>query len=204
MELQHPFHAITTSVDGDVLRVLAGADSAFAISTLVHLMRGRSVQGVRNSLERLAEQGIVLIDETTRTRTYRLNRAHLLADAIMNIADVRTRFLAKLRERLAAASRLFEYAALYGSAARGDMRPDSDIDILLVRSPTADLTQVDAFAADLERDVASWTGNLASLLVVAAADVGPHEPVFASIRDEGIAIGAAPDWLSTKLQGARR
>jgi len=203
MQLDRPFFAIAASADGDVLRVLAQADSAFAISTLRGLMPPRSIQGVRNSLERLAEQGIVLVDETARTRTYRLNRSHLLAEAIMTIADSRARFFDALRTRLVAQDSLV-YAAVYGSAARGDMRPDSDIDLLLVCEDDADRAALDDFVAGLEKDIRAWTGNAASPLVVAAAAVHDGEPVFASVRDEGVVVGGEPDWLSVRLRADGR
>lgn len=64
------------------------------------------------------------------------------------------------------------YAALFGSAARGDVRTDSDIDIVFVREGAATEgwhDQVDSLA----RDITAWTGN----------DTHPLEFTVDAIRD---------------------
>ena len=69
MELQNPMHTIASTVDADVLTILARADSQFTISTLERWMESRSYEGIRKSLGRLTNQGIV-------TR-HNLDRVHI-------------------------------------------------------------------------------------------------------------------------------
>jgi len=55
---------------------------------------------------------------------------------MMNSQDV----LAKLRENESALrARGIKHAALFGSCARGDNRPDSDIDIMIEVDPAAEM-----------------------------------------------------------------
>jgi UTP:GlnB (protein PII) uridylyltransferase len=89
---------------------------------------------------------------------YRLNRAHLATEPIMALAGLRTTFLARLKRLLALWSQPPAYAAVFGSSGRGTMRPDSDIDLLLVRSDGPDEAW-DAQVDDLVSTVTAWTGN---------------------------------------------
>ncbi len=66
----------------------------------------------------------------------------------------REQVIARLRENEAALrARGVAHAALFGSRARGDERPDSDTDIMVEFEPTARVTVFDY--AGLKRDVAA-------------------------------------------------
>lgn len=74
------------------------------------------------------------------------------------------------------------------------MRPDSDIDLLLVREDTIDaddLTWRDQLDA-LARDVTTWTGNDTRVLEFSVGEVraglAAGEEVLLAARDEGIAL----------------
>lgn len=82
MQLHKPFAAVTPTLDGDVLMVLAGADVAFTISQINRMLPDVSGEGIRKVLNRLTAQGIVLHAEVGRTGTYRLNREHIAAEPI--------------------------------------------------------------------------------------------------------------------------
>ena len=54
-----PFEALTPTLDGSVLQVLAGADTQFAVSRATALVGDTSIAGVRKSLSRLVGRGLV-------------------------------------------------------------------------------------------------------------------------------------------------
>lgn len=157
MRLQRPFEAITPTVDGAVLQVLAGADSTFTVSQVTTLVGDASPAGVRNVLNRLSEQGLVQRETDGVAYRYRLNRDHLLAGPVVAIAGARD----ELRWRTAALVEAWDEPAslvvLFGSAARGDMRVGSDLDVLVVGDGLDDhwWQQVDELATAMT----AWTGN---------------------------------------------
>jgi predicted nucleotidyltransferase len=138
---------------------------------------------------------------------YRLNRSHLGADAILAIATIRARLLAELRRRIGQWDPPPEFAALFGSAADGTMRADSDIDLFIVRPRAIDpdlppwRDQVDAMA----RDVTSWTGNDTRVLEYGTEEVSAgraiDDPVLNDIRRGGLVLHGPPSFL--RRRGAK-
>lgn len=192
MQLDRPLAAITPTVDGDVLLVLARADAEFTPATVQRLCGRHSVDGIRRSLNRLAEQGVVTARAAGRAMLYSLNRAHLLASAIIEM----TKADHELAQRIAAHVDEWEIEpvliAVFGSAAGGEMRTDSDIDLLVVRPDRADpdsgmwRSQV----VDLERAVTAWTGNDARALEFSLTEARqrPDERVLKDAIASGVPI----------------
>jgi predicted nucleotidyltransferase len=98
--------------------------------------RGSEV-GVRKSLGRLVEQGIVRATEMGRNRVHELNRDHVAAPIAEALAGLRLVLWKRFRSALGAWDPKPVYGCVFGSAARGDGDADSDIDLLLVRAPVA-------------------------------------------------------------------
>lgn len=206
MDLARPLSIITPTVDADVLAVLAGADVAFT-GRQVHQIAGRhSERGVRDALHRLHRQGIVTRERVGPSHRYRLNRSHLAAPHIEALARLRAELLSRIRQQFEAWPSAADFAALFGSAARGDMSPTSDIDILVVRpdSVGADDARWQDQLTQLGHHVSSWTGNDARLLEFSSAEVlrgvDAGEPVLTEIRQEGLVLYGPDDFL----RGARR
>ena len=103
----------------------------------VHQVAGRhSEKGVRNCLHRLVGQGILLnARPASKADLYSLNRRHLLCCAVHRGAG-RTAPRssgARIRAELAGWNRPPSSWRCSARAATGRMRPDSDIDLLVVR-----------------------------------------------------------------------
>jgi predicted nucleotidyltransferase len=201
MQLQHPFRVITPTLDGDVLAVLARADAEFT-PPQVHTVLGRySEDGVRKVLGRLAEQGIVEQRRAGQAVLYTLNRGHLAAPALIALASLFDTLVERLRAQIEAWPVACSYAALFGSAVRREMRPDSDLDLFVVRADDVDVDdeqwreQLDT----LTRDVTRWTGNDARILEYSASEVRrglrAREGVLADIRAEGLALAGPSGYL---------
>src|SRR6187431_2080949 len=130
---------------------------------------------------------------------YRLNRDHLAAEPIVALTGLRGTFLTRLEQLLGSWAPPPTYAAVFGSAGRGTMRPDSDIDLLLVRSDGPDGPD-EAWGAqvdDLVRTVTAWTGNDLRPLVytLAELDAARGEPVLLDILESGITVAGERSWF---------
>jgi predicted nucleotidyltransferase len=209
MDLGRPFSVITPTVDGDVLAVL-GAERASLTGRQVQQIDGRhSEKGVRNALHRLCGQGIVTRERVGSADLYTLNLEHLAAPYVEALAALRHELL----QRLAAVFEAWEvppaYAALFGSAARGDMTLGSDIDLLVVR-PDGVAIEHPAWRdqlADLTNRVTAWTGNDARPLELSEVEVhrglDHGEQVLSAISADGLLLFGPHTYL-TKAHAARR
>ena len=130
--------------------------------------------------------------------TYRLNREHILSEAIATVARAKQILIDKIRETIADWEIQPVFAALFGSAARGEMRADSDIDVLLIRSGDADWERWTDAVHELQHAVTSWTGNDMRVLEFAEHEARAHgsaDPVLNEIAREGIALAGRANWM---------
>lgn len=201
MEMQRPFRLITPTVDGDVLAALARVQSSFTPPQLQRVIGRHSEAGVRKALQRLAVQGLVQRQRAGRADLYELNREHLAAAHVTAIATLFDEFVRRAEEHLSTWRPRCEYAALFGSAARGEMNPDSDLDILVVRPDDVDADDpvwLDQLL-QLERVFSAWTGNDARVLEWGASPLrlglSAGEPVLRDIVREGIRLTGPADYL---------
>jgi len=121
------------------------------LRTLFRLPEGLSVSGrevARRSsishptatsvLESLAIQGVVLVHRSLRLDQYELNRHHALVEKLTPLFEwerqVRDQVVASLRSQLERAAPWISAAFLFGSAVRGEMTLDSDVDLAVVVS----------------------------------------------------------------------
>jgi predicted nucleotidyltransferase len=192
MQLDRPLTAITPTVDGDVLLVLARAAAEFTPATVQRLSGRHSVDGVRKALNRLAEQGVVTSRSAGRAVLYSLNREHLLAPSIIEMADIGRELAKRIADRVDGWQVEPVLVAIFGSAASGHMRPDSDIDLLVVRSDHVDPDSASwrSQIVDLEQAVTSWTGNDARVLEFSLTEAQrrPKEHVLEDAIAHGIAV----------------
>ena len=143
MQLNKPLATVTPTLDGDVLGVLASADVTFTISQIQRVLS--TVAG------RWCENGAMTTARTLTPQGHEINA-----------------------DRLAEVCRRYGISELsvFGSVARGDAGPASDIDLLFVLEPDARL----GFALfDLEAELAEIFDRPVDLL--------PRESVHRLIRD---------------------
>ena len=137
MDLTDATRAVTPTLDGPVLAVLAQSGRPLTVGEVAARAARGSEIGVRRALARLVEQGIVRATEMGRNRVHELNRDHVAAPVAELFAGLRLELWKRLRETFAGWEPQPLHAAVFGSAARGDGGPESDIDLLLVRRPVA-------------------------------------------------------------------
>lgn len=204
MQLDRPFLTITPTVDGDVLMVLARAEASFTPPEVHRLIGARSEAGVRNALSRLREQGIIDAERVGRAVTYRLNREHLAAGPIAEIARLQATLIRLVRDMIEAWPVETRYAALFGSLARGAMKSDSDIDLFVVRPNRIDADDAHWIAqgSDLSAAVSRWTGNDTRVLEYSEDEVDDGlrrgDRVLADIATDGITLHGTSRFLQRK------
>ena len=194
MDLTSPLRSLIPSLDSVVLEVLARTEGALGVSR-IHRLGGRgSRAGISLVLDRLVEHGLVLAEPSNVGSVYWLNREHVLFDAILVASNARQEFLRRLGEACSRLQPEPTTAALFGSVARRESGPDSDIDLLLVIPDTTD-TQAEVWTDQLDalrRQVLAWTGNRLEPIVVTSAhlrtlnDAG--EPITRSWQDEAVTV----------------
>jgi predicted nucleotidyltransferase len=137
MDLSDPTRSVTPTLDGTVLAVLAVAGKPLTVGQIAdQAVRGSEI-GIRRSVARLVEQGIVRSTLMGRNLVHELNREHVAAGVADMLANLRLELWRRLREELAGWRPRPLYAGVFGSAARGDGDEASDIDLLLVHPPFA-------------------------------------------------------------------
>ncbi|HET6570929.1 MAG TPA: MarR family transcriptional regulator [Solirubrobacterales bacterium] len=191
MDVSKPFTAISSSVDADVLVVLAGSTKPRSGRELAR-RAGRSSTGVQHVLDRLVEHGLVKREEVGRTFLYELNRDHLLAPTVEQMAGARAELVRRLRDAIDGWEVPPVHASLFGSAARGDGDASSDIDLLVVRP--ADLDPEDANWRDqldeLADSVRRWTGNNAGIAEVSEGELPrlrkDRPPVVEEVSEDAV------------------
>jgi len=159
MDLSDPTRAVTSTLDGAVLAALAVAGRPLTVGQVAEqAVRGSEI-GVRRSLARLVEQGIVRATVMGRNQVHELNRDHVAAPVAVALADLRTELWRRLKEELDRWRPRPLYACVFGSAARGDGDASSDIDLLLVHPPFPGEKKPARMSATLRSQLADSVGE---------------------------------------------
>lgn len=189
MDLASPLRSIAPGLDSAVLQVLAGTESALSASQIARLAPRGSRAGQLPVLNRLVEHGLVSADPANHGYLYRLNRDHILAEAVLTVTSARATIVRRLTRAVGELSPEPIHVSVFGSFARGQAGPNSDIDLLIVTSTDAELgeewtDQVHALADK----VLAWTGNRLEHLVLTLHQlrevVEAGESIVASWLDE--------------------
>lgn len=205
MRLDHPFEIITPTLDGDVLNVLAGAEDWFSTQTINALIPQRSDEGIRKTIKRLVTVGIVEELSAGRAHLYRLNREHLGAQPIIQLASLKQLFFSKLHSAMDLWEDKPLFAAIFGSAARDAMTAGSDIDLFLIQPDNATLSIWDSQVDSLIAQASKWTGSDVRPLLYTESDIrqlGSTEPVLQFIAQEGIPVFGERRSMTTMMNGS--
>jgi predicted nucleotidyltransferase len=203
MDFRRPLSVVAPTLDGDVLGVLAGADEEFTGRRIHRVLGHGSEHGVRKAADRLVEQGIVSRRQAGQAKLYSLNRGHLAAPYVEGLGSLRAQLVERLKESVGDWKKPPAYMSLFGSVARGEAGPESDLDLLVVRRLDTKEHQPrwqDQLAA-LEREATEWTGNEARVIEFGKdelADPGVRGVVEEAV-EEGIQIYGSRILLSRLL-----
>jgi len=152
-----------------VLRALAGANVAFTIRQLARTA-GVSPNRAHQVVQRLAEHGLVMVEQAGKAKLCRLNRNHLAADVVIELVRLRARMVELLRQEITGWRIQPAHASLFGSTARGDGDTSSDLDILVVRPRDGDTAWEEQLFVSGQR-IYSATGNHVAWFDISADDL---------------------------------
>lgn len=198
MDWTDPTRAITPTLDGAVLTVLAGVTEPLTGREVHRRARRGSAMGVSRVLGRLEVQGLVVGVAASPARLYQLNRDHVAAEVAFILRDLRSRLFDRIHQDLASWQVAPVSAALFGSVARGDGGTDSDVDLLLVRPDgIADDSEPWATSVfELGHKIRRWTGNDASMLQADPAEIADmvvrSAPIVESLTRDAIDLAGTP------------
>jgi len=153
---------------------------------------------VASILNDLVASGLVDRTPAGSASVFALNRYHLAAGAVEELAFLRARLWDRIAQHAAGWARPPEAIVVYGSAARGDGDTASDVDLLVVRPSNVGDDDADWHrnATDLASRVTRWTGNPCEILDRSAAQLrsmaAAGERLLGEIRRDGRAAVGSP------------
>lgn len=204
--LRYPLTSILGSAGNvRVLRALVADRSPQSAPQLAGVA-GLTPQGVRLVVDTLARQQLVVAHGSGRAQLYALNSSHPFFDPLVALFHEEQQrwdtLLESIRETLAKRGPAVSAAWLYGSVARGEDSPASDLDIaILVRSQTV-ADQVRADLMPLE-DGQQLRISLTALTPKELAALPEDDPWWSDVvRDGRVLKGPAPDQARRRLAKA--
>lgn len=173
MDLSRPTTTLLGRVDSGVLAVLYRSERPLTVRELQRLAETGSYEGIRLALRRMAESGLLHVDERTSGTFYMLNRDHLAYPALEALFGMRHRLSQLVGETIEGWPVPPVQVSLFGSYVRQDGGVDSDIDVLVVFDDES-YEDDDRWAEQvglLEQSIQQWTGNTATVLTMSASDL---------------------------------
>ncbi|MCY7287195.1 MAG: nucleotidyltransferase domain-containing protein [Cryobacterium sp.] len=185
---------ITPTLDAWVLRTVVQTTRPLSGRQIARLVEQGSLGGVQKALARLVEQGIVLADAHPSATMFTLNRDHLAAKPVIELAQLPTTLVKRLKDLIQTWVIQPQHAYLFGSAARQDGDTSSDVDVLLIH-PATSIEGGNAWSPqvhDLATKIRLWTGNDAGIVDLSATDLERmqrnDEAILGSWEREGILL----------------
>ena len=195
MRYHEPLNEILGNrVQVKLLRVLVRTKGSFTGRELARLI-GYSQNQTRLALEELERNGLVVRQSAGRSYLYTADNKNIL---ITDFLEAGFRLEDALLDRLAAVyyeevGRDLVSVVLFGSIAKGEEKPESDIDLVVVVRDKADLKVVEDRIAEASVKVTRRFGNQATAIVVRKSDyerkTRQKKGFWREVAETGIRIG---------------
>lgn len=192
MDFLRPVEAVIPGAQGKLLAVFAETSAGLSVRTAARLS-GVSLAQTSRILPELAAIGILERSEVPPSTVYRLVEDNVASRAIKQLARARDLVLAELGEAAKGMPAPPLSIVVFGSFARGDAGPESDVDVVMVHQSGVDATPMWAEGVDEWRRVARrLTGNEVEVMEVDERVIGSRlrsrRPLWRAISKEGIVI----------------
>lgn len=198
MDWREPAVAVMSHGTAAVLRALAGSDQAFSVRELARLAN-ISPTRARQVVGRLTDHGLVTVDSQRGISLVRLNYDHIATKPSLELATLRARIFDLLRGEVERWQMPALHVSLFGSAARGDGSPTSDVDVLVVHANFDSLSEQDRWDDQLARsadEIFRWTGNWVGWFQVTSDELASmaanDEPIVAEWLRDAITLYGTP------------
>ncbi|MBU4176004.1 MAG: nucleotidyltransferase domain-containing protein [Actinomycetia bacterium] len=194
MRFHEPLNDILgNKVQVKLLRVLVRTKGSFTGRELARLI-GYSQNQTRLALEELERNGLVVRQSAGRAYLYSLDNENIvisdfleegfrLEDALLN--RLATVYFEEMGSNLVS-------VILFGSIAKGEERPESDVDLVLIVKDKANLKVIEDHASEASLKVTRRFGNQASAILVKKADfekkMKQKKGLWREIADTGIEL----------------
>lgn len=194
MDISNGLSVVTPTLDAWVLRALVQTTRPLSGRQIARLVEQGSLGGVQKALARLVEQGIVLADAHPSATFFTFNRDHLAAKPVIELAQLGTALVGRLKTFIQSWEIQPQHAYLFGSAARQDGDIYSDVDILLIHAQSS-MQRGDVWSLQVDNlatKIRLWTGNEAGIQDLSLGDLDRmqvnNEAVLVSWNREGILL----------------
>lgn len=185
----HPFGGIIPGVRGAVLSALLRTGQPLTGRQIHRLVSDHhSLWSVQECLKDLLQLGLVEYESVGRANVYVVNQSHSAVPSLRSMVNPMAALTAAIRELVAEE---VESVLIFGSVARGEAHPDSDVDLAVIAAEGWE------GRADLAEMVYQRLGNQCDVLVFTRREflalVADGERVVADILRDGFAlIGEKP------------
>ena len=132
VEFRHPIEAVVPGAQGRVIAALLGTSGELNLRTIARVA-GVSIAQASRVLPGLVELGMIERREVPPSSLFRLVPEHVATRALLQLADARTVVMTEMGRAASKIRPAPVSVVTFGSFARGDSEPDSDIDVIVVR-----------------------------------------------------------------------
>jgi predicted nucleotidyltransferase len=192
VDFLRPVEAVIPGAQGKLLAVFAETTAGLSVRTAARLS-GVSLAQTSRILPELATLGVLDRTEIPPSIVYQLVEENVASRAIRLLARSRDHVLAELGEL--AKSMVIPPVSIivFGSFARGEARPDSDVDVVMVRERHVDASSEWSEGIDeWRRGARRLTGNEVEVMEVDQLEVSSllrsRRPVWQDIHRDGVVV----------------
>lgn len=204
MDFTHPIEAVIPGAQGRILAVLAETTAELNLRTIADLS-GVSVAQASRVMPGLVELGVVERREAPPSSLFRLVPEHVAAAAVLSLGRSRDTVIEEMGRAASELPVVPLSVIVFGSFARGDADPESDIDVVMVRPAGVDEAN-DGWGSSVEQwksELRQLTGNRVEVLEVGSDEIGSRlqgrQAVWRDIDRDGLVVhGAGFDTLKAK------
>ncbi len=205
MDLSNPAAAVLGPNRAKVLHRLSLLADGMSGRALHALSGVKSLVTTQRTLEQLAAVGLVDVRPVGAANLYSLNREHVMWPPIEQLLAAGATAEQRIAEVMASTLGADAAVLLYGSFARHDAGPDSDIDLLVVWKDEIDEAHAAELLDEAVTRIERLTGNGAQIIAMTGAEldglIERRDPLIDSLREDARSL--TPDVRVATLLGGR-